>query len=277
MDVAVTGSEFRAAASPILTSAILHVLDRVPDVHYNKTLRALFAERGGVVEGLDAGSDAAPFQMLAGCSSINVGFGGPPYPHHSCYDTLEWMEKSVDFDYYDYHQILARAITLLILELADSEILSFDLQAYAYAISHEIGRLEEETQSVHYLNYSALHLAAEELAENAEQFEEWSSLWHNTGYESGSTFESRATTAKRISYNTRMANFETNLLDIDGGLPGREQFKHVFLAPSKNDRYQTSYFPFIRDAVETFDWELASKKIQVTAAKISYAAKKLMH
>ncbi len=59
-----------------------------------------------------------------------------------------------------------------------------------------------------------------------------------------------------------MANFETNLLDIGGGvsicfctraehptenlqLPGREQFVHVIFAPQAWSGYEAAYFPGI--------------------------------
>lgn len=74
-----------------------------------------------------------------------------------------------------------------------------------------------------------------------------------------------------------MANFETNLLDVDGGLPGREQYKHVLFAPKAWDGYGSSYFPAIRDAVEEGDWERAQQQIGKVASRISYASKKLLH
>ena len=57
MDIAVTGSHFEASASPLLQTALLRVLERVVDPTRNKTLRAVWAEKGSVLGGLGAGSE----------------------------------------------------------------------------------------------------------------------------------------------------------------------------------------------------------------------------
>lgn len=57
VDVAVSGSDFEASASPLLQTALLHVLERVVDPRRNKTLRAVWAENGSKLGGLGAGSE----------------------------------------------------------------------------------------------------------------------------------------------------------------------------------------------------------------------------
>lgn len=57
VDVAVSGSEFEASASPLLQTALLRVLERVVDPTRNKTLRAVWAEKGSKLGGLGAGSE----------------------------------------------------------------------------------------------------------------------------------------------------------------------------------------------------------------------------
>ena len=133
IDVAVVGTNFSASSSPILNTALLHVLERVPDRMRNKSMRAILAENGFQFGGLDAGSDHAPFQMLAGCSSLDISFSGPPYPYHSCYDSFEWMDRFGDPGF-EYHRTIAIIWALLIIDLADREVLPFDLEAYADAV-----------------------------------------------------------------------------------------------------------------------------------------------
>lgn len=79
VDVAVTGNDFVASASPVLQTALLRVLERVVDPISNKTLRAVWAEKGSTVTGLGAGSDYVAFQDMAGTSSLDMGFTGAPY------------------------------------------------------------------------------------------------------------------------------------------------------------------------------------------------------
>ena len=274
VDVATTGPDLRAASSPALNTALLHVLERVVDPTYNKTLRSVFAESNSKIEGLDAGSDYAPFQMMAGCSSMDLNFGGPPYPYHSCYDNFEWLGQVGDPGF-QYHKVMARIWALLILDLSDREILPFDFEAYANAVHGYVDELETYTNSKYSLDFSPLRSAADDLTENAKIFHEWSQAWANIVYSNNNGFEGDSMAIKRMSHNTRMGNFETNLLDFNGGLPGREQFKHVIFAPQAWDGYGSSYFPGVRDAVDEGNWELAQQQIAKVAGILSYASKKL--
>lgn len=54
---------------------------------------------------------------------------------------------------------------------------------------------------------------------DARKFEEWEMEWERVVYSSGG-FESASLEAHRMSHNTRMADFETHLLDLepDGGV-----------------------------------------------------------
>ena len=93
-----------------------------------------------------------------------------------------------------------------------------------------------------------------------------------------------------------MANFETNLLDIGGGvsscprprahwlsdwenlqLPGREQFVHVIFAPQAWSGYEEAYFPGVRDAIDNEDLKLAQAQVEKAAGILSYASHKLNH
>ena len=76
VDVAVTGVDFQASASPVLQTAMLRVMESVADPVNNKTLRALWAEKGSALQGLGAGSDYVAFQDMAGTSSLDMGFSG---------------------------------------------------------------------------------------------------------------------------------------------------------------------------------------------------------
>lgn len=221
MDVAVTGSKFEASASPILQTALLRVLEQVVDPTSNKTLRHVWAESGSTLKGLGAGSDYVAFQDLSGTSSLDMGFTGPPFPYHSCYDNFDWMDNFGDPGFV-YHKAIAQVWALLILELADRELLPFDLTVYANAVKGYVEDLEIYAKSQGSLkdkedfDMTPLHVAADELINNAEEFHTWDKAWQEAVARGG--FESNTNAIKRISRNTRMADFETNLLDIGGGV-----------------------------------------------------------
>ena len=109
---------------------------------------------------------------------------------------------------------------LLVLELADRELLPFDLEIYASAVKKYVEDLEGYAKSKgaeeNELDLTALHGAADEFTNNAAEFHGWSKAWEQAVGTGG--FESNVMAIKRMSHNSRMANFETHLLDIGGGV-----------------------------------------------------------
>ncbi|KAL6718920.1 hypothetical protein ACLMJK_003155 [Lecanora helva] len=278
VDVAVTGSDFQASASPVLQTAMLRAMEIVADPVKNKTLRALWAERGSILQGLGAGSDYVAFQDMAGTSSLDMGFSGAAFPYHSCYDNFDWMENFGDPGF-QYHRALAQLWALLTLELADRELLPFDFEVYASAVQNYVKDLENYVEArkaqSRSIDLMPLHRAADEFVKNAAEFHAWGKAWEQAI--GGGGFESNTMAIKRMSHNSRMGNFETHLLDVNGGLPGREQFKHVIFAPQAWSGYDEAYFPGIRDAIDAGDWSLAQEQVDKVANIISYASNKLNH
>ena len=211
------------------------------------------------------------------------------------------MDKFLDQGFL-YHRAMAQIWALLILQLSDREILPFDFEAYATAIKGYVTNLDafakEKGSEKEGLVLDSLYQASEEFSKNAEEFHAWGKAWEEAIGEGA--FESNVMAIKRMSHNSRMANFETNLLDVDGGvsnafpffldnkcvrkanldmlqLPGREQFVHVLFAPQIEDSYRLAIFPGVRDAIDAGNWTLASEQVEKAAKIISYASRKLIH
>lgn len=220
VEVGVAGTDFNAAASPVFEKALMQVLDRTIDPTNNRTLRSLWVERHESLKGLGSRSDCVAFQDLAGTSSIDIGFGGFHYPYHSCYDNFEWMQKHGDANF-QYHKTLAHIWVLLILEMADSRLIPFDFKAYSHAVQRYVTELEgyasKKGTSRENFNLKSLHQAANKFVEDALEFHEWDRAWNEIVSDQGG-FESNVMAIQRINHNTRMANFETNLLDLEGGV-----------------------------------------------------------
>ena len=221
VDVAVLGNDFGASASPLLEKPLLRVLDRTSDPIVNKSLREIWDENKKAVQGLGAGSDYVAFQDMSGTSSIDLGFRGPPYPYHSCYDNFEIVDSILDPGF-KYHTVLGQIWGLLILELADRPILPFDLEAYASAVKTYVDDLQSyangkaSSSSSPTLNLKPLYSAAALFAENARTFHDWDRSWSENVY-STNVFETNLLALKRMDHNARMADFETNLLDLEEG------------------------------------------------------------
>ena len=221
------GDDFRASASPLYEKAIMHVLKRTQDPKKGKTLWEIWEQKKNKLGGLGAGSDYVAFQDLAGVSSIDMGFGGPQFPYHSCYDNFQWMSLQGDPGFI-YHKALAEVWSLLILELADEPLLPFDLEAYAREVKGYVKDLEvyangkrkdeKDNKSAGAFNLKALSEAADTFARNAKVFHDWDRSWMKTWTTMGQGFESNAMAIERLNHNTKMADFETNLLDINGGV-----------------------------------------------------------
>ncbi|KAI4852160.1 glutamate carboxypeptidase 2 [Aureobasidium sp. EXF-8845] len=296
VDVGVSGSNFRVAGSPLYKKALMHVLDRVTDPYKNATLRQLYDERNQQIEGLGAGSDYVPFQYIAGTSSLDFGFesdaGEEGYPYHSCYETYEWMTKYGDPEF-QYHKTLATVWALLILEIADRPIIPFDLNDYAAAMFPIMDDLEKDAKATAeklktnidttIFSVQPLRDAVEVFVAKAKEFHEFDEMWASKVLAGSGGFETNAYALKRIEHNTRVADFETDLLDLPTtgeagpyGVPGREQYKHVLFGPQLWDGYAAAYLPAVRDAMQEGRWMDAQGQLLRAARILRQAAEKLV-
>lgn len=216
VDVAAIGNDFHASGCPSFERVLLNVLDRVSDPVRNKTLLSVWEESNGKIKGLGAGSDYVAFQHMAGTSSLDIGFHGPAFPYHSCYDNFKWMTEFGDPGF-QYHTALAQVLALLILELADSPMLPLDNKIYADRVQSYVKDLKNYCKDKHPLNLKPLQAAADIFSVAADEFYLWNEAWSKVVY-ADNGFESNVMAIKRISHNTRLANFDTNLLDVDGGV-----------------------------------------------------------
>lgn len=285
VDVAVSGQDFFADASPVFKDALERVLGRVTDPMRNdSSLLDLWRKSGSKLGTLGAGSDYVAFQDIAGVSSIDMGFRSKdPLPvYHSTYDTFEYMETYGDRNFV-YHGLMAQVWGLLVLEMADRPILPFSMAHYANEIFVQTKEVEKWTESMAkkaskaQLNFEPLKEAAEAAVRKATAFDMWRLRWDATHTENAA-FENGAVQEQRKEHNTRAANFETLLLDLEkgGGLHEREQFKHILFAPQKWSGYDGYVFPAIRDAVDEGDYPRAQKAIDKAADLIQKAAQSLV-
>lgn len=93
-----------------------------------------------------------------------------------------------------YHKTMAQIWALLILELADRELLPFDFIVYAEAVRNYVGDLQTYAKAkgpTEGLNLTSLHQAADEFIKNAAEFQAWNRVWEDAvgkGYETSTLF-----------------------------------------------------------------------------------------
>ena len=309
VDAGVYGQNFRAAGSPLVRKALMRVLGRVSDPVSNNTLKQLWQQRNSKLHGLDADGDYVAFQDMAGTSSIDFGFEGDThaYPAGSCYETFNWVQKFGDPGF-KYHHTLAQIWALLILEISDRPLIPFDLRPYAKAVHLYVKQLQQYAEQTYsginpdkedekkalnpellkqYTNgifdLSPLQNAATNLSNAVHAFHKFEDLW-STNVMGAGGLESAHFAFQRLSYNDKIAHFETDMLDLPyehgkngpHGIPGREQFKHVLFGPTKwGGRKEVGHFPAVRDAIEEGDWEGAQRAVVKAAEVIERAGRRL--
>ncbi|KAI9726169.1 MAG: hypothetical protein M1828_001842 [Chrysothrix sp. TS-e1954] len=327
VDVGVSGSQFRASGAPIFARPLHRVLSRVSDPDgQNMTLADRWTDSGSTLGPLGASSDYVAFQDLAGCSSLDLGFSASAetgsdlptqsYPYHSCYETLDWLQRFADPIEYSRHVALAQVWALLILELSDEPVLSFDMRDYAQNIWSSVEALREDMTKLKNRPKSLskaleqLDDAAKLLSKNTHKFEEFTASWEEEVL-AHSMVENRELAIERISHNAHMGQFDSLLLDLplttesddrtreganspdtiigDGGpggdrrrkrrehgLPGRRQYKHVVHGPSLPNSYKDAAFPGVRDALSDADWPRVEEQLALAAERVHQAARRLL-
>lgn len=307
IDAAVTGDKLWANGSPLFAHAWHRVIDRLNDPHNdNKTLKEVWEMQGSSVGNLGANRDSAPFQFIAGTSSFDFGFTAPKTEHNnamagSCYETFDWIAQHVDPGFL-YHTLHAQLLVLLILELSQEPIMPLRLTNYAAHLQQEGQKLLDETEKAggdfDIEIFEPLVQSLSAFKGKAEEFHKWETFWYNQVYATGG-FETGGVTMQRINHNNKMGTFETMMLDLPQEqneqrvrgvcfpkspqslyqaeanlqiqLPNREQFKHMLFAPSLENAYQSSVFPFARDALDKKDWVRARDEIGRTAEFLNRA------
>lgn len=217
---AVTGASFTAAGSPVLEKALMHALGRVVDPHANETLKTLWDRDNTQLSDLSTGADPSdyiPFQDIAGTSSIHLGFSGDAYPRRSSYDTFDLVDQVIDPGFV-YHGLMGQVVGLLLLDLSDRAILPFDMQRYGDKLKTWLENLENWTnnRARDKLSFEELKDAAGMIRHNAESFGRWELEW-DAAVLASNGWESNEYGAARTTYNDKMAQFETALLDPDFG------------------------------------------------------------
>ncbi|EPQ07184.1 N-acetylated-alpha-linked acidic dipeptidase 2 [Myotis brandtii] len=198
------------------------------------------------------------------------------YPvYHTIYETFELVENFYDPTFKKQLSV-AQLRGALVYELADSQIIPFNIQDYAKALKnyatsiYNLSKKHDQQLKDHGVSFDALFSAVQNFSEAA------------------SDFHRRLT---EVDLNNPMAvrivNDQLMLLErafIDPlGLPGRKFYRHIIFAPSRHNKYAGESFPGIYDAMFDIEnkadprsaWTEVKKHISTAAFTIQAAAETL--
>ena len=181
---------------------------------------------------LGSGSDYTVFLNFLGVPVADLSFRGPYGVYHSIYDNPTWVARFGDPGF-RYHAALVRIWGLLVLRLADADVLPLDYEACARRIDEFIGEartawkapgdLEDARRAVRELDGAAAAFEAERRAALA-----------------------KGDAAAFAGLDRRLLQVERALLD-PAGLPGRPWYRHLVFAPMFT--YAPEVLPGVTEAI----------------------------
>ncbi|MBI3671126.1 MAG: M28 family metallopeptidase [Acidobacteria bacterium] len=290
LDSAVSGGNFGGSATPSLRELVREAAREVADPRTGRSVYEVWKERLEKGQGprspsalappidaprqndsdpplgmLGAGSDFTPFFHHVGIPSLDMGFGGDYGVYHALYDDFYWMKTFGDPSFV-YHAAMARMVGILVLRLAESDLLPFDYDAYATEIDRYRNELEvlAKVSPEGKLDFSALRDAAAALKTSAARAQK--ALEAHGGVPMDAT---RAT-----ALNRQLVDVEQALL-APQGLTGRPWFRHTIYAPGTYTGYSAVLLPGVREALDRKDWDTARRETSSLVEALHRAAARL--
>ncbi|KAH7022000.1 hypothetical protein EDB80DRAFT_596862 [Ilyonectria destructans] len=270
IDVAVSGPRPNLATTPELHTLATETMKKV--IHpnfggYNISLFEAWHEAsGGEVEVLGSGSDYTSF-LHRGISALDVGSSGgandPIWHYHSNYDTYHWMSTFGDPGFH-VHASMGQYLALVAYHLASDDVLPIDTQNYAVELRAYYDDLVEyaEEQGAE-LDLSELDAAIKVFKKSADEAKALELL----------AVERDDGDLKTI-INHKYRDFQRGFIS-QGGLPGREFYKHVVTAPGLDTGYAAVTFPGVTEGIQYAkdgNFEVAQGWVSKTARGIVVAA-----
>lgn len=139
LDAAVVGKQLHLSASPLLHGVLRSAASKLtyPEPGVGTLYDHFVIEKDDKIGILGSGSDYTVFLEHLGIPSSDISFNGgkgdPIYQYHSNYDSYYWMANIADKGFV-YHNLMAKYLGLVTLELSQKEVIPFGLNKYANAL-----------------------------------------------------------------------------------------------------------------------------------------------
>jgi N-acetylated-alpha-linked acidic dipeptidase len=249
---------------------------------------------------LGSGSDYSPFLQHLGIASLNVAFGGEGQVggvYHSAYDTYEYYSRFGDPGF-KYAPVLAKTVGRMVLRLADADIPLQRYADFAETMERYIGQVrkladtkrEAAEKQAKMFAADAFHLADDPRLtsgrpaalnpvprfnfaplENALDHLKRSAKAYDTALVAKGAAQTAGVKEKLVE----LARQTEQALAVDGGLPGRDWYKHLIYAPGRYTGYDPKTLPGVREAIEEERWTDVDRYSVMTGAALEAYAEKL--
>ncbi len=287
MDVAVSGPKFGASSVPSLKQFLRDVTRSVPSpkggtvydawvnsskaatepVNPQETSTSTFrAPAAGTkkkdvpVGDLGSGSDYTVFQQHLGVPSSDIGSTGDYGVYHSVFDNFNWFTKFGDPNFV-YEQQMARVFGLLVVRMANTDVLPYDYEQYGKEIAAYIEAARKKSEAV----FGSQSPSFAEVAVSAHHFEA-----------AGANIlaRQRKPTTDPARLNQALLAAERGLL-IPEGLPHRPWYRHAIYAPGEYTGYAAVVIPGVNEAIDQHDLSRLRLQIAALQAALDRATKML--
>ncbi|KAJ5580281.1 uncharacterized protein N7459_006266 [Penicillium hispanicum] len=270
--VAATGGKFHANGSPLLRRAMLHATAQIPSANQSVPGQTVLDLWGGEVLA-GSGGDAIHFQAEFCISSLDFGFmpgpGDVPFPYHSQFDTVEWMDAYGDPDWAN-HMATTKIWALMTAALVETPVLAMNASDYAVFMTNGLGAIQSSLGESPEIDLSPLDDAINRFLSASIVFQA-----HAASLSARSLSHlSESELSREIHiFNKKYMALERTFSWNDTLLPEFSP-RHVVIPPSAYYS-RGAVFPFLADAVADGDWPAAEKWKSITIDRINTAAAEL--
>jgi N-acetylated-alpha-linked acidic dipeptidase len=213
------------------------------------------------------GSDFAGFYNHLGIPIVEWGFGGPQGIYHSSYDSFHWLSTYGDPGF-KHHAAAGELGALLVMRMANADILPYDYVAYARAmrtLADSAGK--SISQRGWTISIGTLSDAITRMEEAARRFEEARDKVLNRSKPLPAAVRKRA--------NGHLLQVERAFVRPQG-LRNRSWYRNVIYAADDDNGYANIGLPSVNEAIRAGDASLTASEIADLAARFNSAAKILM-
>ncbi|HEU4453028.1 MAG TPA: M28 family metallopeptidase [Longimicrobium sp.] len=268
-DVSASGPTFGAGGSPSLRGLLRDVARGVPSPAGGGSVYEVWRRTANVADSVEptmgdpgGGSDFAGFYNHLGIPHTDWGFGGPYGVYHSHYDSYDWMSRFGD-PRFEYHAASASVGAVMMLRLANAEILPYDYVEFARTVRGYVPAVEDALRAKGWdpAAAGALRASIERMEATARDL----ARARDAALSRGAIQPRRRDAANRALLRVERA------LTRPEGLRTRPWYRALIYAADENNGYSTVLLPSITEAIRANDRALAASEIADLARRFDAA------